>query len=156
MSQIISICSCWVRTQAGRASPLNQDIEVPQCELPVRMLMTGCPVAAPAWFASSAGKPFCRKENRCNAGTLASGTGFPLQDPAVVLLQTPTPITVCFSQYGKPVAGSRQAGKILSQGLADFPFKASNHSWATSMSPPASFNPKLPSYGHSCCNSLIA
>lgn len=41
------------------------------------------------------------------------------------------PITVWFSQNGKPVAGTRQAGKTLSQGVVDFPFKATNHTWAT-------------------------
>lgn len=50
------------KDSSGQSPTIKPRKEVPQCELPVRMLTKGCPVAAPAQFASSAGKPFRRKE----------------------------------------------------------------------------------------------
>lgn len=60
-----------------------------------------------------------------------TGMGFPLQDPPVVLLQTFIPSLFALPRTGNQLLGQDGLGRPPSQALADFPFKASNHAWAT-------------------------
>lgn len=82
MSRIVSICSCWVRTQAGRASPLNASIRASREDV-----NDGVPSGSPSPVFIICWEAISPERNLMQRCRLASGTGFPLLDPAVVLLQ---------------------------------------------------------------------
>jgi len=127
-SRIIGICSCWVRTQAGRAPPANQDKEMLRVSFQRGRQQQRQPQPS---LHHLLGSHFTGKKTDAALVHWHLGWTSPSKTSLCFCSRPVTPIAVCSSQYGKPVAGTRQAGWALSRGLADFSFKTSNHAWAT-------------------------